>query len=70
MQECALYHSIAGIGGKKTALDGIRSRLNSEDFQKRVRIPKGMKAGKTMEPYPDPPGKDLNDHTACLQTLQ
>jgi cytochrome c2 len=69
-QKCALCHSIAGIGGKKLALDGVGSRLKAEDMRKWIRTPKEMKSGTTMKPYPNLPEKDLNDLTAFLSTLR
>jgi len=70
VQKCALCHSIAGIGGKKLALDGVASRLKTEDIRKWIRTPKEMKPGTTMKPYPNLPEKDLNDLTAFLSTLR
>jgi mono/diheme cytochrome c family protein len=70
VQKCALCHSIAGIGGKKPALDGVGSKLKSDDIKKWIRTPKEMKANTTMKPYPNLPEKDLNDLTAYLSTLR
>jgi cytochrome c2 len=70
VQKCALCHSIAGIGGKKLALDGVASRLKVEEMKKWIRTPKEMKPGTTMKPYPNLPEKDLNDLTAFLSTLR
>jgi cytochrome c1 len=69
-QKCALCHSISGIGGKKHELDGVGSRLKSEDIKRWIQTPKAMKADTTMKPYPDLPDKDLNDLTAYLMTLK
>jgi cytochrome c2 len=70
VQKCALCHSIAGIGGKKLALDGVGSRLKAEDMRKWIRTPKEMKPGTTMKPYPNLPEKDLADLTQFLLTLR
>jgi cytochrome c2 len=70
VQKCALCHSIAGIGGKKLALDGIGSRMKTEDMRKWVRTPKDMKPGTTMKPYPNLPEKDLTDLIAFLMSLR
>jgi len=70
VQKCALCHSIAGIGGKKLALDGVASRLKVEDMRKWIRTPKEMKPGTTMKPYPNLPEKDLADLTQFLLTLR
>ena len=69
-QKCALCHSIAGIGGKKLALDGVGSKLNSENIKKWIKTPKQMKADTTMKSYPNLPEKDLSDLTAFLLTLR
>jgi mono/diheme cytochrome c family protein len=70
VQKCALCHSIAGIGGKKMALDGVGSRLSSEDIKKWIRTPKQMKPATIMKSYPNLPEKDLNDLTAFLMSLR
>jgi mono/diheme cytochrome c family protein len=70
MQKCALCHSISGIGGKKQALDGVGSKLKSEDMKKWIRTPREMKADTTMKAYPNLPDKDLADLTAYLLTLR
>jgi mono/diheme cytochrome c family protein len=69
-QKCALCHSIAGIGGKKLALDGVGSRLKPDVIKKWIRTPKEMKPETTMKPYPNLLEKDLNDLTAYLLTLR
>ncbi len=69
-QKCALCHSIAGIGGKKLALDGVGGRLKAEDIRKWIRTPKEMKPATTMKPYPNLPEKDINDLTSFLLTLR
>ena len=69
-QKCALCHSIAGIGGKKSALDGVGSKLNSEDIRKWIRTPKGMKPNTVMRPCSNLPEKDLDDLVAFIMTLR
>jgi mono/diheme cytochrome c family protein len=69
-QKCALCHSIAGIGGKKTALDGVGSKLKPDVIKKWIRTPKEMKPDTTMKPYPNLIEKDLNDITSYLMTLR
>ena len=69
-QKCALCHSISGIGGKKMPLDGVGSRLTSDDIKKWILTPKEMKADTTMKAYPNLPKSDLNDLTAYLMTLK
>jgi len=69
-QKCALCHSIAGIGGKKSALDGVGLKLKSEDIKKWIRTPKEMKPNTIMKPCPNLPAKDLDDLAAFLLTLR
>jgi cytochrome c2 len=70
MQKCALCHSIAGIGGKKMALDNVGSKLKPEEMRKWIRTPKSMNGDSTMKSYPNLPEKDLNDLVAFLLTLK
>ena len=69
-QKCALCHSISGIGGKKKVLDGVGSRLKSEDVKKWILSPKEMKADTTMKAYPNLPEQDLNDLVSYVMTLK
>jgi cytochrome c2 len=69
-QKCALCHSISGIGGKKMPLDGVGSKLKSEDLEKWILTPKEMKADTTMKAYPNLPKGDLSDLVAFLMTLK
>jgi mono/diheme cytochrome c family protein len=70
MQKCALCHSIAGIGGKKIALDGVGSKLKLDVIKKWIRTPKEMKPDTTMKPYPNLLEKDLDDLSSYLMTLR
>ena len=70
IQKCALCHSISGIGGKKKVLDGVGSRLKSEDVKKWILSPKEMKADTTMKAYPNLPEQDLNDLVSYVMTLK
>ncbi len=70
VQKCALCHSISGIGGKKMPLDGVGSKLESEEIKKWILTPKEMKSDTTMKAYPNLPKKDLNDLVAYLRTLK
>ena len=68
-QKCLLCHSVAGSGdGEK--LDGVGARLKPDDFKKRIKAPKDVKAGSSMKAYPNLPEKDLNDLIAYLSTLK
>jgi len=69
-QKCALCHSIADIGGKKSPLDGVGTRLTEDTVRKWIRTPKAMKPDTAMKAYPNLPEKDLSDLTAFLLTLK
>jgi mono/diheme cytochrome c family protein len=69
-QKCALCHSIAGIGGKKSVLDGVGFKLKPEDIKRWIRTPKEMKVNTTMKPYPKLPENDLEDLVAFITTLR
>jgi cytochrome c2 len=69
-QKCALCHSIAGIGGKKLALDGVGSRLKPDVIRKWIHAPKEMKPETAMKPYPNLLEKDISDLTTYLLTLR
>jgi len=68
-QKCSLCHSIAGSGGGQS-LDGVGARLKPDDFRKRIKAPKDVKAGSGMKAYPNLPEKDINDLIAYLGTLK
>jgi len=69
VQKCSLCHSIAGSGGE-VALDGVGARLKQDDFRKRIRTPKEVKANSEMKEYPNLPEKDLANLIAYLMTLK
>ncbi len=69
-QKCALCHSIAGIGGKKSVLDGVGAKLRPEDIKRWIRTPREMKPNATMKPYPKLSEKDLEDLVGFLATLR
>ncbi len=68
-QKCQMCHSIAGVGGKMSALDGVGSKLKADDIKKWIKTPKEMKADAKMKAYPSISEKDLDDLTAYLLTL-
>jgi cytochrome c2 len=70
VQKCSVCHSISGVGGEKMPLDGVASRLKSEDIKKWIQKPKQMKSDTTMKAYPNLPSKALDDLTAYLMTLK
>ena len=68
-QKCSLCHSIAGVGGD-VALDGVGARVKPDDFKKRIKAPKEVKADSGMKAYPNLPEKDINNLVVYLQTLK
>ena len=68
-QKCSLCHSIAGVGGD-VALDGVGARVKPDDFKKRIKAPKEVKADSGMKAYPNLPEKDINSLVVYLQTLK
>ena len=69
-QKCQMCHSIAGAGGKMSALDGVGSKLKADEIKKWIKTPKEMKADAKMKAYPTIADKDLEDLTAYLLTLK
>jgi mono/diheme cytochrome c family protein len=69
-QKCVLCHSIAGIGNKKHPLDGVGSKLKSEQIRGWIKSPQQMNKETTMKGYPTLPDKDLEDLTAYLLSLK
>lgn len=69
-EKCQMCHSIAGVGGKMSKLDGVGAKLNAEDLKKWVKTPKAMKADAKMKAYPNIPEKELDDLAAYLLTLK
>lgn len=71
-QNCKLCHSIAGVGNKKTPLDGVGAKLSEDQMKKWVRTPKEMNAKSLMTAYAA--GKlsdsDLADLVAYMMTLK
>jgi cytochrome c2 len=69
-QKCQMCHSIAGAGNKKSPLDGVGSKLSTEDLKKWIVTPKAMKADTKMKAYPNLPEKDLADLVAYMESLK
>ncbi len=69
-EKCQMCHSIAGVGGKMSKLDGVGAKLSAEDLKKWVKTPKTMKADAKMKPYPNIADKDLDDLVAYLLTVK
>lgn len=69
-EKCQLCHSVAGVGGKMSKLDGVGAKLKADDLKKWVKTPKEMKADAKMKAYPNIPEKELDDLVAYLLTLK
>jgi len=76
-QKCSVCHSIAGKGGKSSALDGIGAKMSADDIRKWITAPVEMtaKANSTKKP-PMPakwtklPAADLDALVAYLASLK
>ena len=69
-QKCHLCHSIAGVGNKKSPLDGVGAKLKEDEVKKWIKVPKEMKADTRMKAYPNIADKDLADLTAYMLSLK
>ncbi len=69
-EKCQMCHSIAGVGGKMSKLDGVGAKLKADDLKKWIKTPKEMKADAKMKAYPNIPEKELDDLVAYLLTLK
>jgi mono/diheme cytochrome c family protein len=69
-QKCQVCHSIAGVGNKKSPLDGVGKKLSAEDIRKWIVSPKNMKADTKMKPYPNLPAKELDALVAYIASLK
>jgi cytochrome c2 len=69
-QKCQLCHSIAGVGNKKSPLDGVGKKLSAEDIKKWIVNPKEMKADTKMKAYPSLPAKDLDSLIVYMASLK
>ena len=68
-QKCKMCHSIAGVGNKKSPLDGVGGKLSEADIKKWVTEPKSMKAGTMMKAYKLSEA-DLNNLLAYMASLK
>jgi mono/diheme cytochrome c family protein len=69
-QKCQVCHSIAGVGNKKSPLDGVGKKLSAEDIKKWIVSPKEMKSDTKMKAYPNLPAKELDALVAYLASLK
>jgi cytochrome c2 len=69
-QKCMMCHSIAGTGNKAHTLDGIGSKMKTDELKKFVMNPKETKPNISMRAYSNLPEKDIDDLVAYLATLK
>jgi mono/diheme cytochrome c family protein len=76
-QKCQTCHSVAGKGGKASALDGVGAKLSAEDIKQWITHPKdaATKAKSTKKPpmpakYASLPAADLDALVAYMQSLK
>lgn len=76
-QKCSMCHSIAGAGGKTSALDGVGKKLSAADVRAWIVTPKEMeaKAKSTKKPpmparYAKLPAADLDALVAYMVSLK
>ncbi len=76
-QKCSVCHSIAGKGGKSSALDGVGTKLSAADIKQWILEPVAMakKSGSTKKPvmpkkYDKLPAADVDGLVAYMQTLK
>jgi len=69
-QKCAMCHSIEGKGNKNNPLDGVGSKLSSDQIRKWIVSPKEMKADSKMKAYPSLTAGDLEALVAYLSSLK
>jgi mono/diheme cytochrome c family protein len=76
-QKCSVCHSIAGKGGKSSALDGIGAKLSADDIRQWIVDPVAMtkKSNSTKKPpmpkkYDKLPAADLDALVAYMVSLK
>jgi len=76
-QKCSMCHSIAGKGGKASALDGVGAKLSADDIREWIVNPKeaATKAKSTKKPampnkYDQLPKADVDALVAYMQSLK
>ena len=76
-QKCQVCHSVAGKGGKASALDGVGGKLSAEDIKQWITHPKdaATKAKSTKKPpmpakYASLPAADIDAMVAYMQSLK
>src|SRR5262245_29258864 len=76
-QKCQVCHSVAGKGGKASALDGVGAKLSADDIREWITHPKdaATKAKSTKKPpmpakYASLPAADLDALVAYMASLK
>jgi cytochrome c2 len=69
-QKCSMCHAIEGKGNKNSPLDGVGSKLSSDQIKKWIVSPKEMKADSKMKAYLSLAGADLDALVAYLSSLK
>jgi mono/diheme cytochrome c family protein len=76
-QKCSVCHSIAGKGGKASALDGVGAKLSADDLRQWITHPKDAAAKAKSTKKPPMPAKykthkaaDLDSLVAYMQSLK
>lgn len=76
-QKCSMCHSIAGAGGKSSALDGVGKKLSAAEIKAWIVTPKEMekKTGSTKKPpmpdrYSKLPAADIDALVAYMASLK
>jgi mono/diheme cytochrome c family protein len=76
-QKCQMCHSIAGKGGKQSALDGVGTKLSADAIRQWIVDPieAAKKAGSTKKPpmpkkYDTLPAADIDALVAYMQSLK
>jgi mono/diheme cytochrome c family protein len=75
-EKCAICHSIAGVGNKRGALDGVGSRLSADEIRQWIVAAPEMTAKvkaerkPAMKAYPNIAKEDLDALVGYLQSLK
>lgn len=69
-QKCAMCHSIAGVGNKKTPLDGVGAKLKADDIRKWIVTPQEMKPDVKKKGFDKLEKADLDALVAYIESLK
>ena len=68
--KCGMCHSVAGVGNKKTPLDGVGAKLKEDQIRKWIVAPKEMKADVKKPDFTKIPKADLDEVVAYVASLK